>query len=151
MHEPGAPEIQPDEALQARLDRGTQVGLVARTHVPGGALIEGPYHAYAERIAATDSALRRGAPVIYGASFRASEVFVSVDILERRPEGTRLIRGEVDDQREGSTPARRGRAGARAASTGRGGHAAREGIARRVRMTQSNDRVGVPRSGQSEW
>jgi hypothetical protein len=61
VHEPGAPEIQPDEALQARFDRGTQVGLVARTHVPGGVLIEGPYHAYAERIAATDSALRRGA------------------------------------------------------------------------------------------
>ncbi len=49
VHEPTAPELEPDEALQG------------------------------------------GAPVIYEASFRASQVFVSVDILERRRESTTVI------------------------------------------------------------
>jgi len=91
VHEPGAPELQPDDALQALFDDGTYVGRVARAHVPGGVLIDLPYNAYDERIARTEAALRRGTPVIYEASFRASEVFVSVDILERRPEGARVI------------------------------------------------------------
>ena len=91
VHEPEAPELQPDDALQALFDDGTSVGRVARAHVPDGVLIDLPYHAYDERIAATDAALRRDAPVIYEASFRAGRVFVSVDILERRPEGTSVI------------------------------------------------------------
>ena len=91
VHEPGAPELQPDDALEARFDHGTHVGEVARTYVPGGVLIDLPYHAYDERIAATEAALQSGTPVIYEASFRASQVFVSVDILERRPEGNRVI------------------------------------------------------------
>jgi predicted RecB family nuclease len=91
VHEPTAPELQPDDALQALFDDGTHVGKVARTHVPGGVLIDLPYHAYAERIAATEAALQSDTPVIYEASFRARQVFVSVDILERRPEGTRVI------------------------------------------------------------
>jgi predicted RecB family nuclease len=91
VHEPGAPELQPDEALQALFDDGTSVGRVARAHVPGGVLIDLPYDAYDERIARTQAALRQGAPVIYEASFRADQVFVSVDILERRPEGASVV------------------------------------------------------------
>src|SRR5437867_1060382 len=91
VHEPGAPELQPDDVLQALFDDGTSVGRVARAHVPGGVLIDLPYHAYDERIAATAAALLRAAPVIYEASFRADQVFVSVDILERRPEGASVI------------------------------------------------------------
>jgi uncharacterized protein DUF2779 len=91
VHEPGAPELQPDEALQALFDDGTHVGRVARKHVPDGLLIDLPYNAYAERIAATAAALQSGVPVVFEASFRASEVFVSVDILERRPEGACVI------------------------------------------------------------
>ena len=71
VHEPTAPELVPDEALQAIFDDGHQVGAVARTYVPGGVLIDPPYHAYAERVAATQAAVRRGEPVIYEASFRA--------------------------------------------------------------------------------
>jgi len=91
VHEPGAPELQPDDALQALFDDGTYVGRVARAHVPGGVLIDLPYNAYDERIAATEEALHNGTPVIYEASFRAGRVFVSVDILERRPEGASVI------------------------------------------------------------
>jgi hypothetical protein len=40
-----APELQPDEALPAMFDEGTQVGEAARTYVPGGALFELPYNA----------------------------------------------------------------------------------------------------------
>ena len=91
VHEPEAPELQPDEALQALFDDGTYVGRVARAHVPGGVLIDLPYYAYDERIASTQAALQAGVPVIYEASFRAGQVFVSVDILERGPEGARVI------------------------------------------------------------
>jgi len=91
IHEPTASELQPDEALQAVFDEGTQVGEVARTYVPGGVLIDLPYNAYAERIAATEAALRHRTPVIYEASFRACQVFVSVDILESRSEGAGVI------------------------------------------------------------
>jgi len=91
VHEPAAPELEPDEALQAVYDEGTQGGEVARTYVPGGTLIDLPYNAYAERIAATAAALRQRTPVIYEASFRASRVFVSVDILERRSESASVI------------------------------------------------------------
>jgi len=91
VHEPTAPELQPDEALQAVFDEGTQVGEVARTYVPGGVLIDLPYNAYDERIAATEAALRHRTPVIYEASFRASQVFVAVDILESRSEGAAVI------------------------------------------------------------
>jgi hypothetical protein len=91
VHEPAAPELQPDEALQAVFDEGTHVGLVARTYVPGGVLIDLPYHAYDERIKATEAALQQRTPVIYEASFRAGQVFVAVDILESRSEGASVI------------------------------------------------------------
>ena len=91
VHEPTAPELKPDDALQARFDDGHLVGEVARTHVPGGVLIDLPYNAYAERVSATQDAVRRGEPVIYEASFRASRVFVSVDILECAPKSTAVI------------------------------------------------------------
>lgn len=91
VHEPTAPELEPDEALQARFDDGHLVGKVARTYVPGGVLINLPHRAYDERVSATQDAARRGEPVIYEASFRADRVFVSVDILEREPSGAVVI------------------------------------------------------------
>ena len=40
VHEPTAPELEPDETLQAFFDDGHLVGEVARTYVPGGVLID---------------------------------------------------------------------------------------------------------------
>jgi hypothetical protein len=95
VREPTAPELQPDEVLQAVFDEGIQVGEVARSHGPGNALIDLPYHAYAERMAATGAALHGGTPVLNEASCRASQVDVSVGILgkpvggrQRHPSGS---------------------------------------------------------------
>jgi len=84
VHEPGAPEFERDERSSVVMERGIRVGELARTYVPRGVLIDLPYYAYAERLAATEEALRRGESVIYEAAFAADGVFVSVDILERR-------------------------------------------------------------------
>jgi predicted RecB family nuclease len=93
VHEPSAPELQWDEPRSAVMDRGSRVGELARTYVPGGLLVDLPYDAYTERLAATEEALRTGVSVIYEAAFRAENVFVSADILERR--GSRYCLIEV--------------------------------------------------------
>ena len=69
VHEPEAPELQFDASVQAGFDRGTRVGQVARGYVPGGVLIDLPYNAYAEGVAATRRALDDDGPAIYEASF----------------------------------------------------------------------------------
>lgn len=91
VQEPAAPELQPDELAQAVMDRGTRVGELARSYVPGGVMIDLPYNAYAERLARTRQALEDGAPAVYEASFRAGGIFVAVDILKRDDRGFRLI------------------------------------------------------------
>jgi hypothetical protein len=60
---------------------GRVVYEVARIDVPGSVLTDLPYNAYAERIAATAAVLQSVTPVIYEASFRTSQVYVSVAIL----------------------------------------------------------------------
>src|SRR5690242_21282070 len=40
IHEPGAPELQPDKVLRDLFDQGHQVGALARTRFPGGVLID---------------------------------------------------------------------------------------------------------------
>lgn len=91
VHEPAAPELQPDQITQAAMDRGAEVTEVARGYVPGGLLIDLPHDAYAERLAWTRQALEDDAPAVYEASFRADGVFVAVDILKRDGSGFRLI------------------------------------------------------------
>jgi Domain of unknown function(DUF2779) len=83
LHEPDAPELATDENGVA-LNRGTQIGELARRHVPGGVLIDAPHYEIDNRIARTAAAISEGARVVYEASFQASGTFVSVDILERR-------------------------------------------------------------------
>ncbi len=92
-HEPAAAELEIDPLRRAVLDQGRRVGTLARTYVPGGVLIDLPYDAYEERLAATREALAQGAPAVYEAAFRADGVFVSVDILERQ--GNRFCLTEV--------------------------------------------------------
>jgi predicted RecB family nuclease len=91
VHEPSAPELEPVDATLAVMDRGTRVGELARSYVPGGVFIDLPYDAYSERIAFTNEALQNGAPAIYEASFRADGVFTAIDILKREERGFRLI------------------------------------------------------------
>lgn len=91
VHESNAPELQPDKVLQDLFDQGRQLGELARLRFPGGTLIDVPDTAYAERVAATRTALGAGTPAIYEASFEAGGVFVSVDILERTGAGWTLI------------------------------------------------------------
>lgn len=64
VHEPRAPELQPDAALQNRFDQATLVGQVARQHVPGAR---------------------------YEASFVAAETTAVVDILEQRDDGAVVV------------------------------------------------------------
>lgn len=91
VHEPTAPELVPDENQQAVFDAGTRVGQVAREYVPGGVLIEGHHFDKKGKLARTQAALAAGAQVIYEASFETDRVFSAIDILERTPEGVRLI------------------------------------------------------------
>jgi predicted RecB family nuclease len=91
VHEPTAPELQADASTQAAMDRGSRVGEMARSYVPGGVAIALPHYAYNERIAVTRQALDAGAPAVYEASFRAGGVYVAVDILEREDRSFRLI------------------------------------------------------------
>ena len=87
VHEPEAPELEPDARLKAVFARGHRVGELARAHVPGGVLIDLPHDDYRGRLAATEKALAGGASAIYEAGFSEDGVFVSVDILERRGRG----------------------------------------------------------------
>jgi predicted RecB family nuclease len=59
--------------------------------VPGGVLVDLPHNTVPERLAETEQAIERRAPVIYEAAFQADDMFVSVDILERRGTGYCLI------------------------------------------------------------
>src|SRR5881397_182084 len=90
VHEPDAVELQPDKVLQDLFDQGRLVGQAARTRYPGGVLIDLPYNAYAERIAATQAALASGAPAVFEASFSADGIFVAIDVLEKQGAGYRL-------------------------------------------------------------
>jgi hypothetical protein len=91
VHEPEAPELVPDAGTQRLFDTGLHVGEVARTHVPGGVLIDLPHTDYEGKAAETQRAIRAGAPAIYEASFAAGQVFVAVDILVCEPPGWRVI------------------------------------------------------------
>src|SRR5438445_680741 len=62
VHEPDAPELVPEPALRNRFDQGAEVGRVARGYVPGGELIDLPFHQYAKKVAATREALRGPIP-----------------------------------------------------------------------------------------
>jgi len=89
VHEPQAPELQPDKVLQDRFDQGRQVTTLARTRFPGATLIHvGPDGG---RIEATRLALDFGAPCILEGAFSADGVFVAADVLLKEGEGYTLI------------------------------------------------------------
>ncbi len=90
VHDSDAVELQPNKVLQDLWDQGRQVGQAARTRYPGGVLIDLPYNAYAERIAATKAALASGAPAVFEATFSSGGITVAVDVLEKQGAGYRL-------------------------------------------------------------
>ncbi len=91
VHEPDAAELIPDAQQQLVLDQGSKVGEIARTYVPGGHLVSLPYYAVNERVQETRALLRKGQPILYEGSFLAGNVYVQTDILERGPDGLRLV------------------------------------------------------------
>ena len=90
VHEPKAPELQPDKVLEDLFDQGRQVGVAARARYPGGVLIDLPHDAGAARVAATQKALDEGAPAVFEATFIADGTFVAIDVLEKQGDGYRL-------------------------------------------------------------
>lgn len=91
VHEPDAPELKADARLQAVFDRGHEVGLRAQGEFPGGTLIGHEYWEVAEKVADTKAALAAKAPAIFEAAFVAEDVFVAVDVLERRRKGHAIV------------------------------------------------------------
>ncbi len=91
VHEPEAPELEADPEVQFILDRGTEVGELARTYVPGGVLIDVPHEEPERRLRETAEALRAGAKVLYEAAIEHDGVMVLPDILERGRPGWNLI------------------------------------------------------------
>ena len=91
VHEPDAPELQPDKVLRDLFSQGQHVGQVATEHFPGGHPIDFPNREYDAKITATQEPLADGSPAIYEASFKADNVFVAVDVLERNSGGFNLI------------------------------------------------------------
>src|SRR4051812_2784950 len=90
VREPNAVELQPDKVLKDRFDQGTQVGVLARQHFPGGVLVDLPYYATDERVQLTRKLIDDGAPAIFEASFVADNTFVAVDVLARNNDGFHL-------------------------------------------------------------
>ena len=91
VHEPDAPELEADAALQAVFDQGHRVGDLAQERFPGGVLVDAEYWNVKEKVEQTKRAIADGAPAIFEASFVADDVFVAVDVLERRRGGWNLV------------------------------------------------------------
>src|SRR5437763_1300075 len=87
VHEPDAPELVPDAAHRNILDQGNEVGRKAREYIPGGTLVDLPFHEFDNRVARTGEGLEcdPALPAIYEATFLADETEAAVDILERGP------------------------------------------------------------------
>ena len=90
VHEPGAAELLRSMPSQWELEEGRKVAELARTHAPGGVLIDIPHGSVRDRVTATEEALGSGARVIYEAAFLAGGVYAQVDILERLDRGFAL-------------------------------------------------------------
>ena len=82
----------PSPQQLAIFEQGTQVGLLAQQLFPGGVDCS-PRHHHAQEpaLAATQEAVKRGAPAIYEATFMHEGVLAAVDILARDGDGWTLV------------------------------------------------------------
>ncbi len=87
VHEPRAPELRPDAALQGIFDMGNRVGERAREEFPGATLIDLDYRRLQAAVDATRKAIDDGATVILEASFLEDNIFVAVDALSKEGDG----------------------------------------------------------------
>jgi len=89
VHETDAPELVPDAGHRNILNQGNEVGRKAREYVPGGTLVDLPFHQFDNKVARTRELLQcdPAPPAIYEATFLADETYAAVDILERGPRG----------------------------------------------------------------
>ncbi|HEV2751329.1 MAG TPA: DUF2779 domain-containing protein [Gemmatimonadales bacterium] len=95
VHDPDAPELAPTPGQENLFAQGKDVGVRARSQIPGGELIDLPFYEYDNKVAATCDALKRGLPAIYEAWFLAEDTYAGVDILARDPGGRGHVLIEV--------------------------------------------------------
>jgi len=77
------------------MDRGSRVGELARSYVPGGVLID-LRTTPTRNDRRTNEALQNRAPALYEASFLADGVFTAVDILKREEARLSPHRSEIE-------------------------------------------------------
>src|SRR5947199_8942080 len=58
VHEPDAPEPVPDAGHRNILNQGHEVGRKARAYVPGGTLVDPPFHRFGNKVARTREPVR---------------------------------------------------------------------------------------------
>lgn len=86
-HEPDAPELVVDDALQAVFDAGHRVGERAQLEFGDGTLIELDPRNTKQAVEETKAAIECGDEVIFEASFFEDRVFVAVDVLSKEGDG----------------------------------------------------------------
>ena len=75
--------VQPDESDQSIIEQGREVGLLARTMFPGGVVVDASNREQAIR-ATRDLINNPEVPAIFEAALEHQNVFVRVDVLQRR-------------------------------------------------------------------
>src|SRR2546430_15207177 len=93
VHEPDAPELVPDAALRNLLDQGSEVGRKAREYVPGGVLVDLPFHQFDNKLPATRVILQRDppAPATYPSTFPSLFRYTTGNIFKHGSRGYRGV------------------------------------------------------------
>ena len=76
-------EITPDPDLEATLQMGQEVGLLARQLFPGGTEVPFANYTLKEQITRTHELIETGTGIIYEAAFTFDDIFIKADILVR--------------------------------------------------------------------
>jgi hypothetical protein len=85
IHQPSL-ATPPDASMQAILDMGTEIGILAQQRFPGGVLVKAGFRQREAAITETAALVQHsGIPAIFEGAFEHDGVLVRVDILERVP------------------------------------------------------------------